>query len=287
MGQRHLHVLKQKQDITVFCVDPKSTEAHYSDWKQAPHFDFAIVATPAATHYTLCKELLKAHKNVLIEKPFCLCPQEARELQKLAHKNQVKLLVSHTEAYNPALLKLQDFLTENPQEHIKRIEICREGPTPDWARDNDVLWDLGIHDLERIAFFWPQNSNFLTNSSYSISESDSERVQLKNSLGFTIDLACNWNSPVRRRFWLLYFKEYLLEIDLVQPSFKWIKENYDFEKTTHHSSLKTNNPLQEQLWDFINLNQHQLSLKLESAIQAVSWVHLRNNSLPLHTITAT
>ena len=62
-----------------------------SDYKDALNSDSIhgiVIATPAATHYTITKEALLAGKDVLVEKPLALNINEAQELIELAKKQK-------------------------------------------------------------------------------------------------------------------------------------------------------------------------------------------------------
>ncbi len=51
--------------------------------------DLIIVSTPAKYHFQYAKDVIKANKHVLIEKPMCSTVQEAKELYALAKKHNV------------------------------------------------------------------------------------------------------------------------------------------------------------------------------------------------------
>ena len=64
-----------------------------------------IIATPAETHFEIAKKALEAGKNVLVEKPITLIPNEAEELLNLSLKLNLKLMVGHVLLFHPAVLK--------------------------------------------------------------------------------------------------------------------------------------------------------------------------------------
>ena len=59
--------------------------------------DAVVIATPVGTHYTLAKAALEAGKHVFVEKPLASSAKEAEELVELAEKNDLRLMVGHTE----------------------------------------------------------------------------------------------------------------------------------------------------------------------------------------------
>lgn len=56
-----------------------------------PSIDLVVIPTPNITHYPLAKQALLAGKHVVVDKPFTVNLQEARELEMLA-KQQKRLL---------------------------------------------------------------------------------------------------------------------------------------------------------------------------------------------------
>jgi predicted dehydrogenase len=46
-----------------------------------------VIVTPAQSHFALCREFLLAGKDVFVEKPLTLLPEESRQLAELADKH--------------------------------------------------------------------------------------------------------------------------------------------------------------------------------------------------------
>ncbi|MBR2057885.1 MAG: Gfo/Idh/MocA family oxidoreductase, partial [Fibrobacter sp.] len=66
--------------------------------------DFAVIASPASTHYTYAKFFLERKIPVLVEKPLAISGEEAQELVDLAAKNDTLLFVAQSECFNPIFL---------------------------------------------------------------------------------------------------------------------------------------------------------------------------------------
>ena len=56
-------------------------------------FDFAVVATPASSHYGYAKFFLERKIPVLVEKPLAISSDEAQELVDISLKNNTLLFV--------------------------------------------------------------------------------------------------------------------------------------------------------------------------------------------------
>jgi UDP-2-acetamido-3-amino-2,3-dideoxy-glucuronate N-acetyltransferase len=74
------------------------------------------IATTAATHYPLCKAVLQAGKDVVVEKPFVLDLAEANELIELAARNDRALMIGHLLEYHPVLQRLKQMIDSNELE---------------------------------------------------------------------------------------------------------------------------------------------------------------------------
>ena len=75
-------------------------------------FQGFIVATPADTHYEIAKKIIETEKHILVEKPLALNVKDAEELEKLANKNNVNLMVGHVLLFHPAITKIKEIISK-------------------------------------------------------------------------------------------------------------------------------------------------------------------------------
>ena len=119
--------------------------------------DFAVIASPASTHYAYVKFFLERKIPVFVEKPLAVTGEEAQELVDLAAKNDTLLFVAQSECYNPIFLNFRKhFLAELnarlgagdklPAGNV-RLEFRREHRRSERCRDVNVALDLLVHDL--------------------------------------------------------------------------------------------------------------------------------------------
>ncbi len=107
--------------------------------------DAVIVALPTVYHYTTSKNYLENGIHVLVEKPICNDIDEARELFRVASENKKVLHIGHVERFNGAVQELSQIVKEP-----SLIECRRLGPFTPRARNDGVVLDLMIHDLDII-----------------------------------------------------------------------------------------------------------------------------------------
>lgn len=119
--------------------------------------DFAVIASPATTHYAYAKFFLERKIPVFVEKPLATTGHEAQELVDLAKRSGVTLFVAQSECYNPIFLNFRKhFLAELnarlctgdklPAGNV-RLEFRREHKYSERCRDVNVALDLLVHDL--------------------------------------------------------------------------------------------------------------------------------------------
>lgn len=122
-----------------------------------PEVDFAVIASPATTHYAYAKFFLERKIPVFVEKPLATTGHEAQKLVDLAKRSGVTLFVAQSECYNPIFLNFRKhFLAELnarlgadgklPADNV-RLEFRREHRYSGRCRDVDVALDLLVHDL--------------------------------------------------------------------------------------------------------------------------------------------
>ncbi|MBQ9732433.1 MAG: Gfo/Idh/MocA family oxidoreductase [Alphaproteobacteria bacterium] len=157
MGQKHLKCLQtyfsDKVKIAgILNSSPESTQKTASELNLSPlegletlnrrKVDAAIIATPPENHFQTAKTLLEKKIPLLVEKPFAENAEQCLELIRLAKKNNIPLLVGHTENYNPAVLLLKELLTE-PILSVAGIRTSKNGG----IKKTHIISELMIHDL--------------------------------------------------------------------------------------------------------------------------------------------
>lgn len=157
MGEYHVGVLSEMQGVElvgVVDVDPGRRKAiqdiyhvpTYSEYKDLfGRADVAVVAVPTTLHYPISRELLSNDIHVLLEKPCANNLDHARELFQLAEDRGLTLHIGHVERFNGAVQELHK-IVETPL----FVECKRMGPFSERIRDDGVVLDIMIHDIDII-----------------------------------------------------------------------------------------------------------------------------------------
>ena len=68
-----------------------------------PEVDGVVIATPAASHFSLAKQALVAGKHVFVEKPLATKVADVDELSRCAAAQNLIVMTGHTFVYNSAV----------------------------------------------------------------------------------------------------------------------------------------------------------------------------------------
>lgn len=172
MGRRHRSRF-EACSVQFIAVADNSQEFKGIVDKLFSEIDFAVIASPASTHYAYAKFFLERCIPVFVEKPLATSASEAQELVDLAAKNDTLLFVAQSECYNPLFLNFRKHflaeLNERAGAHLEtsahpdacdthdaagkltagnvRLEFRREHRYSCRCRDVNVALDLLVHDL--------------------------------------------------------------------------------------------------------------------------------------------
>ncbi|MGY5367771.1 oxidoreductase [Enterobacter oligotrophicus] len=143
---------KVKRDIPDVIVVGTPEEAI-----QHPDIDLVVIASPNATHAPLATLALHSGKHVVVDKPFTLDMQEARDLIALAKEKQLLLSVFHNRRWDSDFLGIKQVIEQGTLGNVKHFESHIDRFRPEvrvrWREQNvpgSGLWfDLGPHLIDQ------------------------------------------------------------------------------------------------------------------------------------------
>jgi predicted dehydrogenase len=117
-----------------------------------PEVVAVIIATPAATHFSLAKRALESGKHVLVEKPLATSVSEVDELARCADQRRLVVMAGHTFIYNPAVRYVKKLIDAGElgdvrYVHSQRLNLGRI------RSDIDALWNFAPHDISIIQYW--------------------------------------------------------------------------------------------------------------------------------------
>ena len=156
-GEIHLKILLELKDkfklIGFNDVDKKRSQFITKTYN-VPFFslnelleksDVISICSKTSSHFNILKTVITNNKHVLVEKPICENINEIYELKRLLQNSKSTLQVGFIERFNPAYLNLKS-INFVP----KSIQCIRETSLLDRNKNNSIIHDLMIHDIDLI-----------------------------------------------------------------------------------------------------------------------------------------
>ena len=173
------------------------------------------IATPAATHYQIALDSLKARKNVFVEKPLALTVEQGRTLVELAEKQSSILMVGHILLYHPAVRKLRQLIDEGL---LGRVLYCYSNRLNMGLirTEENILWSFAPHDIsvmlhllgEEPVAAEAEGQSYLTPGVVDVTLS---RLRFKS--GVTGHIFVSWLHPVKEQRLVVVGREQMAVFD--------------------------------------------------------------------------
>jgi predicted dehydrogenase len=117
-----------------------------------PSVNGVVIATPAASHFSLAKDALDAGKHVFVEKPLATKVAEVDELSKRATKQNLVVMTGHTFVYNSAVRYVKRLIDAGELGELRYIYSQRLN-LGRIRSDIDALWNFAPHDISIIQYW--------------------------------------------------------------------------------------------------------------------------------------
>jgi predicted dehydrogenase len=117
-----------------------------------PEVHAVVIATPAATHFSLAQQALAAGKHVFVEKPLATRAAEVDELGRVADAKKLVVMVGHTFIYNAAVRYVKKLIDAGELGEVRYIYSQRLN-LGRIRSDIDALWNFAPHDISIIQYW--------------------------------------------------------------------------------------------------------------------------------------
>jgi predicted dehydrogenase len=124
----------------------------YQSVLEDPSVHGVIIATPAASHFALAKQVLDAGKHVFVEKPLATKVAEVDELTKSAAARNLVVMTGHTFVYNSAVRYVKKLIDSGELGDVRYIYSQRLN-LGRIRSDIDALWNFAPHDISIIQYW--------------------------------------------------------------------------------------------------------------------------------------
>jgi predicted dehydrogenase len=167
-----------------------------------PTIDAIVIATPAATHYGLARECLRAGKHVLVEKPAATGIREAEQLVAEATQQRVILMVGHISLFTPEMQCVQELIARGEVGTLLSFD-ARFGNWGIVRSDTTVLWDVAPHPLALFTALFDERVTVVQACGLTqrLGRLDTCHIMLQTSSGAIGHVAVSWRSPIKTRQW--------------------------------------------------------------------------------------
>lgn len=88
-----------------------------------PEIDLVVIATPNDSHFPLAAAALRAGKHVVVDKPFTLNLQEAKDLQQIANEHGRILSVFHNRRWESEIKGAREVLQSGVLGQVTHYEL--------------------------------------------------------------------------------------------------------------------------------------------------------------------
>jgi predicted dehydrogenase len=165
----HAPLIAAVPDLRLAAIASSDAAKVHADWPQVTvhatpagliareDLDLVVIATPNDTHHPLAHAALSAGRNVVVDKPFTVTLDEARDLAALARERGRLLSVFHNRRWDADFLTLRRLVDEGALGRVVEVESRFERWRPEvrarWregAGPGAGLWlDLGPHLMDQ------------------------------------------------------------------------------------------------------------------------------------------
>jgi UDP-2-acetamido-3-amino-2,3-dideoxy-glucuronate N-acetyltransferase len=189
-----------KVDQIVSVYNGVNGETNHIDVINRPYVKGVVVATPAASHYSIAKAALVLGKDVFVEKPFTENSQQAIELVKIAKDNGRILMVGHLFIYHPSIVELKRLIVSGELGEIYYMYAT-------WAnlgiirKEESVVHQLMPHPISVFAYLTEKKPSYIHSHGFSCLQPGYPDVAFA-SFGFGDILAhvhVSWLDPHKQR----------------------------------------------------------------------------------------
>ncbi len=117
-----------------------------------PDVHGVIISTPAASHFSLARQVLDAGKHVFVEKPLATKVAEVDELSRRAAERNLVVMTGHTFVYNSAVRYVKKLIDSGELGDLRYIYSQRLN-LGRIRSDIDALWNFAPHDISIIQYW--------------------------------------------------------------------------------------------------------------------------------------
>jgi UDP-N-acetylglucosamine 3-dehydrogenase len=213
IGRHHARNLREMHDVevvgivdTLSIARAQATDLGYRAFETTKELadqgiDAVVIAVPTSAHEDVADVFIDRSVALLVEKPLAHSMLSAKRLMSRCARAAVPLMVGYVERYNPALVAVQNFVSEGNLGRLISMSARRVGVLPPRIRDASVLIDIGVHDIDIAAWITAARLNLLcAQGGMAVLEDRLDFASLMlDAAGTVVSIESNWITPVKVR----------------------------------------------------------------------------------------
>lgn len=143
----HCSSRSEKGRNTAAEYGPKKISSDYRELLSDEEVDMVILSVPHEFHSFYIKEVLKAGKNLLCEKPMTVTMEESYDTIKLVKEKNVKLCVDYNRRFSPSITDMKSSYDEIRKGVSEESRVfVQEKNRPEWAEEDQTMLMVRIND---------------------------------------------------------------------------------------------------------------------------------------------
>ena len=191
----------------------------YESLLRDPQINAVVIAAPAALHFILAQQALKAGKHVFVEKPLSLTYSDGETLVRLAREKKKTLFVGHVLQYHAAVIHLKEIVNKG---RIGRLQYlyARRLNLGKIRREENILWSFAPHDLSVILSITGEEPSFIDsvgNNFLNASIPDVTMTNIKFPSGIGAHIFVSWLNPYKEQKLVIVGSSGMLVFDDTAP----------------------------------------------------------------------
>lgn len=265
-GKNHVRVYSELDCDLIGIADTDSQKkelaSQYSiqfatDYKHLlPLVDAVSIVVPTDLHFKVIKDCLLAGKHVLIEKPFTLKSEEAKELVSIAREKKLVLLVGYLFRFNAAVQTLKKEIKNIGDVQYITARYIHSSKPP--RKDCGVIINFGVHLLDILVFILEERPTtiYCKKMNYLSKEREDCAFIILDYGTFIANLEVSWFHPLKKRdIWIIGSK-HKVYADLFEQTITKYPIEISHEEVVSGKEMNLeihkNEPLREELEYFCN-----------------------------------
>jgi UDP-N-acetylglucosamine 3-dehydrogenase len=246
--------------------------------------DAVVISVPTAEHEEVASRFIEASCAVLVEKPIASHTAAGQRIIDKAERYDVPLMIGYVERYNPAVVAAKEFVQQGNLGEVLSMNARRVGTFPPRVRDANVLVDIGVHDIDAVAFVTEKQVRLVSAQGGKAFLNDRvDYALLMVTAGNTAAaIETNWVTPIKRRELAITGTRGYVHVDYMTQA-AYFAPGRDFAPTASYETLVAQYT-RGQLIDLPVQKEEPLRRELRTFIEGVRGKPLPDPAIALESL---